>query len=164
MRWCHRLKLILIYVDNVLSIIYGLKGLIKNIEIIFDIKNDEYGSPTGYLGADVKKLQVSGSKEAWILTSNSYVKSAVYTVKYLLAEDGRALKTGNRTHKGLMHRGYKTELDVTEECDSEHMLMFQQLIGILQWAVELSQIDTQMEVDLISQHQTSPHEGHLEAL
>ena len=44
------------------------------------------------------------------------------------------------------------------------MSRFQQLIGILRWAVELERIDVQIEVALMSQYQASPQEFYLEAL
>ena len=91
-----------------------------------------------------------GGTSAWSLTSCLYVKSAVDTVKALLAEDGRELKSGARPHKGPLPAAYKAELDVTDECDAEHISRFQQLIGILRWAIELGRIDIQIEVALLS--------------
>ena len=41
---------------------------------------------------------------------------------------------------------------------------FQQLIGILRWAIELGRIDIQVKVAIMSQYQALPREGHLEAL
>ena len=96
--------------------------------------------------------------------STSYVTSAVETVKTLLAEEGRELKSGKRPHKGPLPHGYKAELDVTDKCDADMTSRFQQLIGILRWAVELGRIDIQVEVANMSQYQASPREGHLEAL
>ena len=90
--------------------------------------------------------------------------SAVETVRALLAEDGRELKSGSRPHKGPLPYKYKPELDVTDECDAEMTSRYQQLIGILRWAVELRRIDIQAEVAFMSQYQASPREGHLEAL
>ena len=98
---------------------------------------------------------------AWSIMSSSYVKAAVDTVKALLAEDGQELKPGKRPHKGPLPSGYKPELDVSDECDAEHVSRFQQLIGILSCAVELGRIDVQIEVALSSQYQASPREGHL---
>ena len=48
--------------------------MMENIGILFEIKNDKYGPPTRYLGADVKNSQLPYGKGGWILTSNSYVK------------------------------------------------------------------------------------------
>ena len=59
---------------------------------------------------------------------------------------------------------YKPELEVTDECDDEHVSWFQQLIGILLLEVELGRMGIQIEVSFLSQYQKSPQEGHLEAL
>jgi hypothetical protein len=37
---------------------------------------------------------------------------------------------------------------------------FQELIGILRWAVELGRIDIAMEVSMLSTHLAVPREGH----
>ena len=82
-------ELLLVYVDDVLEISHNPKVIMEKTGIIFEIKNDEYGPPTHYIGADVGKFQLAGSKEVWILTSNYDVRMAVDTVKSLLDEDGR---------------------------------------------------------------------------
>lgn len=157
-------ELILVYVDDVLAISHAPRGIMETIGKTFEIKNDEYGPPTQYLGADVELFTLDDGSKAWSLLSTSYVKNAIDTVQRLLAEDGRELKTGNRSHKGPLPAGYKPELDVTDECDADHMSRYQQLIGILRWAVELGRIDIHVEVAIMSQYQASPREGHLEAL
>ena len=103
---------------------------------------------------------------AWSLTSCSYVKSAVEveTLKALLVEDRRELKSGTRPHKCPLPAAYKPELDIIDECDAEHISRFQQLIDILRWVIKSGRIDIQIEVALLSQYQASPREGHLEAL
>ena len=53
---------------------------------------------------------------------------------------------------------------MTDECDAEHVQRYQQIIGILRWAVELGRVDIQVEVAIMSQYQASPRQGHLEAL
>ena len=59
---------------------------------------------------------------------------------------------------------YKTDLDVTDVYDYKNVSRFQKLIEILRWAVELGRIGVQREAVLLSQYQSSPQEGHLEAL
>ena len=86
------------------------------------------------------------------------------TIKYLLYEYNRGFKSGKRPHKGPLPHGYKPELDVTDECDAEHVSWFHQLILVLLWAVYLGRIGIQIEVVLLSQYQASPLEGHIESL
>ena len=54
-----------------------------------------------------------------------FVLAAMQTVRDLLAEDGRDLKTGKIPHKGPLPSGYKLELDVTDEFDTEHHSHYQ---------------------------------------
>lgn len=157
-------ELLLVYVDDVLACSHDPSKIMKSIGEKFEIKNDEYGTPTQYLGADVQKLQADDGRIVWALSSESYIKGAIDTVQRLLAEDGRQLKSGKRNHKGPLPPGYKPELDTTPELRIEHVSRYQQLIGILRWAVELGRIDIQIEVAIMSQYQMNPREGHLEAL
>ena len=142
---------LLVYVDDVLAISHDPNAIMEKIGMRFEIKNDEWGPPTRYLGADVEKFTLPDGSTAWSLLSNSYVAAAVQTVRDLLAEDGRDLKGGKRLHKGSLPSNYQPELDVTDECDPEHVSRYQQLIGILRWAVELGRIDIHIEVTLMSQ-------------
>ena len=157
-------ELLLVYVDDILAISHDPESIMKRIGMRFEIKNDEYGPPKTYLGGDIEKFQLPDGKVAWSLLSTSYVASAIDTVKRLLLEDGRELKSGKRPHKGPLPHGYKPELDVTDECDDAMTSRYQQLIGILRWAVELGRIDIQVEVVIMSQYQALPRQGHLEAL
>ena len=42
--------------------------------------------------------------------------------------------------------GYRPELDMTQVLSDEQANYFQNLIGVLRWAVELSQIDIHVQV------------------
>ena len=63
-----------------------------------------------------------------------------------------------------MHKSYKPELDDSPELDSENITYFQELIGILRWAIEIGRVDILTEVSMLSASQASPREGHLKAL
>ena len=136
----------------------------KDIGLAFDIKDNKYGPPIAYLGSNVEPFHMSDVKYAWRINWDSYVSDAVQTIKYLLSEDNRDLNSDKRPHKGPLPHGYKPEVDMTDECDSDHVSRFQQLIGILQWAVEFVRIYIQIEAVLLSQYQASPWEVHLEAI
>lgn len=157
-------ELLLVYVDDVLCISGNPQAVMDMIGKKFEIKNGDVSEPKIYLGADVEKFQLPNGRSVWSMHSKTYVKGAVETVRNLLAEDGRQLKTGKRPHKGPLPHGYKPELDTTDECSPEHTSRFQQLIGILRWAVELGRVDIQVEVAIMSQYQMNPRTGHLEAL
>lgn len=157
-------EMLLVYVDDCLCVSHDPEKVMKEIGDEFEIKDGNYGPPERYLGAGVEKFQLPDGTEAWSWRSDQYVKAAVETVKRLLQEDGRELKGGKRSHKGPLPPGYKPELDVTDECEPPMISRFQQLIGILRWAVELGRFDILTEVSMLSQYQASPRTGHLEAL
>jgi hypothetical protein len=157
---------LLVYVDDVLVVSYAPEEVMKGIGKEFQIKNDEYGPPTIYLGAGISKYTLSNGKECWSMDSKQYVKAAVDTVQKLLEGDGRELKTSKRTGgtHGALPTNYQPELDSTPKCDEEHASRYRQIIGILRWAIELGRFDILLEVSLLSQYQANPRVGHLEAL
>ena len=153
---------LLVYVDDVLAVSQQPKQIMEDIGKEFEIKNNDYGPPSIYLGAGVSQFTIPGGEaKCWSMESQKYVKSAIQTVEDLLAEDGRELKGGKRSHAGPLPTNYQPELDATRECDDEHASRFRQVIGILRWAIELGRIDILIEVSLLSQYQAAPREGHL---
>ena len=61
---------------------------------------------------------------------------------------------------------YRPELDVTPELggEAEASYYYHTLIGVLQWIVELGQVDIDVEVSMMSSHLALPREGHLKEL
>jgi hypothetical protein len=56
---------------------------------------------------------------------------------------------------------YRPEEDGTPLLDDDNTTLFQEIIGILRWAVELGRVDIMLDVSLLSSHFSSPREGHL---
>ncbi|KAL7537428.1 hypothetical protein ACHAWF_005758, partial [Thalassiosira exigua] len=152
-------ELLLVYVNNVLAISHDSEKIMETIGKHFEIKNDD-------------KLQQftipdSTNERPWSLLSTKYVKAVVANVENMLKEEGRKFKTasgGKAKMRNPIPTGYKSELDTMEECDAKHPSRFQQLIGILRWAVELGRIDIHIEVEIMSQYSANPRVGHLEAV
>ena len=46
--------------------------------------------------------------------------------------------------------------------DADGLQLFQELIGILRWAVEIGRVDILLEVSLLSSHLALPRVGHLQ--
>ena len=97
------------------------------------------------------------------MSSEKYVKNAVTTVEDLLNKDGDGYHLKTTVREPVPH-SYKPELDIINELNLELMSRYRQLIGILQWAVELGRIDIYHEIAILSQYLASPRKGHLEAL
>ncbi len=123
----------------------------KQIGERFEIKNNDYGPPKLYLGAEVEKFNIPNSPiSAWSMYSKKYFESVVGTIRDLLAKDGRELKGGKQNHAGPLPPGYALELDTSEECSEEHASRYRQIFGIFCWAIELGQIDIITEVSMLS--------------
>jgi hypothetical protein len=56
---------------------------------------------------------------------------------------------------------YRPELDTSAECTAEQMHLYQNLIGVLQWIVELGRIDIAYECSALSSYLAFPRTGHL---
>ena len=63
-----------------------------------------------------------------------------------------------------MTQSYAPEMDTSPELSPEDVTVFQELIGILRWAVELGRVDILTELSMLSTYQASPRQGHLEQL
>ena len=63
---------------------------------------------------------------------------------------------------GPLASGYKPELDVSKPLDAKRTNYYQNLIGVLRWAVELGRIDIDYHVAIMSRYLSAPREGHLE--
>ena len=55
---------LLVYVDDVLAISHDPNAIMEKIGMRFEIKNDEWGPPTRYLGADVEKFTLPDGSTA----------------------------------------------------------------------------------------------------
>ena len=156
---------ILVYVDDVLIVSHAPEEHLKIIQANYELNPASIGPPNRYLGADVEKVQKPGDptgREYWSFSARTYVKNAVKNVKLLLQEEGRGLKSTAKTP--FPSSSYRPEVDTTDECNSEQSTRFQNLIGVLRWAVELGRLDVYTEVALLSQHLALPRIGHLEAV
>ena len=95
-------------------------------------------------------------------SAHTYVVNAVENVKILLQEEGRGLKSTAKTP--FPSTTYRPEVDVSDECADLYASRYQNLVGVLRWAVELGRIDISTEVALLLQHLALPSVGHLNAV
>ena len=56
---------------------------------------------------------------------------------------------------------YRPELDATLFCDDKLIVVYQTMLGVLMWIIELGRIDILHEVSLSSQYLVQPRHGHL---
>eukprot|EP00984_Skeletonema_dohrnii_P018105 scaffold8364_cov75-Skeletonema_dohrnii-CCMP3373.AAC.1 len=163
-------ELLLVYVDDVLLVSKNPDEVMKKIgneeENGFRLK-DGYSEPKIYLGSEVFKVQLENGETCWGQGSGQYVKNLINQVKEMLEEDGRAFKARTKKEKsfvGPLHPDYHPELDETDELDRRLTSRYQDIVGMLRWAVELGRIDIHYDVALMSQYLAAPRHGHLEAV
>ena len=156
-------ELILVYVDDILLVSAKPRPVLDEIDRHYKIKSGSIGEPSVYLGAQIYKHSLPDGNWAWGMTSEKYITNAVKIVEQMLEEDGdgKHLKT---TARVPIISSYKPELDTSDELGPKLTSRYQQLVGILRWAVELGRVDIYLEVSIMSQYLANPRVGHLEAI
>ena len=71
------------------------------------------------------------------------------------------LNLPTRCDKSLFSNYHPSE-ETTPELDASGVQYFQEIIGVLKWAVELGRVDILFEVALLSTNLAFPREGHLQ--
>eukprot|EP01082_Thalassiosira_pseudonana_P006554 g5810.t1 g5810 contig20:211307-211765(+) len=117
-------ELLLVYVDDILLVSAKPGEVFKQIASQFTMKYDQWGPPTQFLGSEVEEFIFEDGRRAWSTTCHKYVKNAVETVKQLLREDGRQLKSSSRC-EGPLPVDYRPELDTTDELRPDLVSQFQ---------------------------------------
>ena len=152
------------YVDDILCISEEARQVLDDLREDGKIKykKDKIEPPDMYLGAKLqKKIVARTGQSVWSITSDSYIKATIETVKKTLKESRWNLKASTNTP---MVASYRPEMDGTPELPAEEVTMYQEFIGMLRWAIELSRVDINTEIALLSQYQASPREGHMEQI
>ena len=90
-----------------------------------------------------------------------YVKVDIENVEARLAKSD--LRLPSRCDTPMITVCYPSK-DVTREMDAEGLHTYQELIGILRWAIEIGRIDILLEVSLLSSHMALPRIVHLQAV
>jgi hypothetical protein len=154
---------ILVYVDDILHLSHDPTIVISALSNMYELKKESVGIPERYLGANVERVQLSDGRPVWAMTSKDYVTSAIRNVESMRKQDGEPPLKVYGDCKRPYPKDYRPEIDVSHELDSDGIHRYQELIGILRWAIELGQIDIITEVSCLSQHLCAPRVGHLDA-
>ena len=128
----------LIFVDDILNISHGTKATLETLGTLYQLKPGSVGPPDRYLGGNFRKFQLEDRTMAWFMSKNDYVKAACANVVTMIEKDGLHLATGRQAETPY-HENYRPEVDLTDEVNKQLTNRYQQLIGILRWAVELGQ-------------------------
>ena len=153
-------EMVLCYVDDILSISHDPKSTLLALTGTFKLKDDKIEPPDIYLGAQLGTMQVD-DVECWTMSAEKYVVAAVKNVEESLAKKGLRLPTKCYTP---LSSDYRPELEISPELKSDGIQLYQELIGVLRWAVELGRVDMLLEASLMSTYMAMPREGHLQQL
>ena len=151
----------LVYVDDLLCVGHDAKATMSELKRFTKFKKDKIEPPQMYLGATLEEKDLNG-KRTWTMSSREYLKAAVTNVEERMIKEFK-MKFPSRV-KTPIKSDYVPELDASEELSKNGITAFQELIGILRWAVEIGRVDIYLEVSLLSSYQASPRRGHLEQL
>lgn len=94
-----------------------------------------------------------GSRTPWFMSGDSYIKQAISAVNEKLGEAGRQFA---KWAESPVASGYRPEVDLSPVLNNEQANYYQNLIGVLRWAVELGCIDIYTKVALLSQYIVQP--------
>jgi hypothetical protein len=62
------------------------------LRTVYTLKDGTVQEPETYLGADVRRHELSNGQKAWAISSDTYVQRAVKEVEHELAKVGKQLK------------------------------------------------------------------------
>jgi hypothetical protein len=154
-------EMVLVYVDDVLAQSHAPMDIMDEIRETFKLKNDAAEPPSNYLGAQLKKIKnprEGRPGEAWCISAEKYVSAAVTNVEERLEKEGRRLME----HSTPLPTNYAPELEDSPELRAFGVQYYQELIGVLRWAVEIGRCDILLETSLMSAHLAAPRQGHLD--
>ena len=151
---------VLCYVDDLLAMSQKSDEILKSVQHVFKLKDDKIKPPDMYLGAQLGTMEFDGV-EGWYISSEKYVRAALENIEKSLAEKNQRLPLKVKTP--LQYK-YRPEEDTSPELKADGLQRYQELIGILRWAVELGRVDILLETAMMSTFLAMPRQGHLEQL
>ena len=152
---------VLVYVDDILTMSEKPEEIMQPLMNDFTFKGGADGviPPTDYLGAKLEWKEDIMGRGCWSMTSYKYVNAAIQAVEERLKEhNDRPLPSRAATP---MSYDYIPELDATKELQSDKVNYYQELIGILRWAMEIGWVDILQEVSILSEYQANARQGHM---
>ena len=152
---------VLCYVDDLLSLSHKPEETMEGIRKTFTLKGDKAEKPSMYLGAQLSEMVVDNGTKCWSISAEKYVTLAVANVEEKLNKEGNRLPSRCYTP---LSSNYRPELDVSSELKADGVQYYQELIGILRWAVELGRLDILHETSVMSSYMAMPRLGQLQQL
>ena len=114
--------------------------------------------PKIYIGDQFGNMIVYEA-EFWYVSAEKYVKAAVENVEQNIEKSNQRLPNCCKTP---IISGYRTETDTSPNLKSEGVTQYQDMVGVISWSVELSQVDILLETALMSTDLYLPFRGNIE--
>ena len=151
---------VLLYTDDCIVVSHQAEIVIKQqIGKYFAFKEESVGVPKIYLGGKLRQVMLDNRNTAWAYSSAQYIKNAIKTLESTLQKSGDKIPRKVTTP---LSYDYRPEIDTTPEVSPERATIYQSMIGILRWIVELGRIDICCEVSMMASQLAAPREGHFD--
>ena len=120
---------------------------------MFKLKGDKADVPDMYLGASLAIVETPNGNKCWSMSPEKYIRIAVENVQKRLEKINKVLPSKCVTPTTYK---YRPEGDLSEDLEGNELAYFQEIIGVLRWAIEIGRADILLEVSLLSSHLASP--------
>jgi len=131
-------EMVMVYVDDVCVMGESPGETMDAIGDVYKIKPGSRGKPSRYLGADISEYELGDGTPCWSLSADEYVANAIKNLETMLQAEGVKLRT--KAYRP-MSSNYRPEVDVSAELNASMTHRYQNLIGVLRWAIELGRMD-----------------------
>jgi hypothetical protein len=156
----HYEMVLAVHVDDVMVISKIPSRTVDGIKGAFKLKGDAAAPPDMmHLGVTLELKTNSQGTKCWTMSPEKYVDASVKNVEEKLAKEG--LMPPNKCPTPMLAECHPSD-DTSAELTAVGLHYYQELIGVLRWAVEIGRLDTLLEVALLSTHLAVPRQGHLE--
>ena len=146
---------ICIYVDDVMIVSEDPNKYMDQIKNRFLVKPESIEVPKRYLGMDCKQTEDG----VWLLGSYHYLQEFLKVSAKLFEDIG--IKIPTRGVHPFSNIKYRPELDTSDFCNDSQTRVYQQVLGMLRWLIELGRIDVLLETTLLASYLMNPRIGHL---
>jgi len=157
---------IICYSDDILVASHEPEKVMDELAQKIEFKG-KHAPPESYLGCDVTRGRYTTDESGrgvwmWGLSSKIYTNKVLKQVELMLSERGAKDRLNTKHCRTPLATNYKPELDQTDLCDADGLALYQGLIGILRWLVELGRMDIMYSVSVMSRYLAECREGHLD--
>ena len=143
---------IAVYVDDLAMAMIDPQEFVSILESRYNFKLKGTGAISFHLGMDLHR-----DKDGILcITPIKYIEKMIKSYERIFGE----LPKQNVTSP--LEKGDHPELDTSELLDSKGIVLYQSLIGALQWAVSIGRFDVATAVMTLSSFRAAPRRGHLD--